>query len=106
MLITFQSKAAPDVTMLKDLAGYLLGLVGKRLDVRGVITHEQLPVAIERLEAAIVDDEKFAAEDDAFHHAVHANRREHRAGLSQQAYPFLDMLRQAREHEADIIWGL
>ena len=60
MLITFQSKAAPDVTMLKDLAGYLLGLVGKRLDVRGVITHEQLPVAIERLEAAIVDDEKFA----------------------------------------------
>ena len=38
MLITFQSKAAPDVTMLKDLAGYLLGLVGKRLDVRGVIT--------------------------------------------------------------------
>jgi hypothetical protein len=63
MLITFQSKAAPDVTMLTDLAGYLLGLVGKRLDVRGVITREQLPGAIERLEAAIVDDKKFGSSE-------------------------------------------
>lgn len=106
MLITFQLKAAPDVTMLKDLAGYLLGLVGKRLDVRGVITPEQLPGAIERLEAAIVDDKKFEEDNAALHHATHANVHEHRAGLSQRAYPFLDMLRQARDHEADVIWGL
>ncbi|SAK87232.1 hypothetical protein AWB67_06987 [Caballeronia terrestris] len=106
MLITFQSKAAPDVTMLKDLAGYLLGLVGKRLDVRGVITREQLPGAIERLEAAIVDDKNTEEGSAPLHHTTHANAYEHRAGLSQRAYPFLDMLRQARDQEADVIWGL
>jgi hypothetical protein len=106
MLITFQSKAAPDVTMLKDLAGYLLGLVGKRLDVRGVITQEQLPGAIERLEAAIVDDKKIDEEHAAVRHAGQVNTSEYRAGLSQRAYPFLDLLRQARDQEADVIWGL
>ena len=58
MLITFQSPATPDVVMLRDLAQYLLGLVGKRLDTRGVILHDELPHAISRLEAAISDDEK------------------------------------------------
>ncbi|SAL00680.1 hypothetical protein AWB81_05923 [Caballeronia arationis] len=106
MLITFQSKAAPDVTMLKDLAGYLLGLVGKRLDVRGVITREQLPKAIERLEAAIVDDKKLEEEQASLHHVLHGRSHEHRAGLAQRAYPFLDMLRQACDSETDVIWGL
>ena len=38
MLVTFRSSAAPDIVMLRDLAQYLLGLIGKGLDVRGVIT--------------------------------------------------------------------
>src|SRR5260370_42443911 len=53
MLITFQSPATPDVVMLRDLAQYLLGLVGKRLDTRGVILHVALPRPISRLEAPI-----------------------------------------------------
>jgi Domain of unknown function (DUF1840) len=106
MLITFQSNATPDVLMLKDLAGYLLGIVGKRLNVRGVITHDELPHVISRLETAISEDEKAAAEDDALHRAVHTSRHEHHAGLSQRAYPFLDMLREAHKQNADIIWGL
>jgi len=38
MMVTFRSSAAPDIVMLRDLAEYLLGLVGKGLDVRGVIS--------------------------------------------------------------------
>ena len=56
MLITFQSPATPDVVMLRELAQYLLGLVGKRLDSRGVILHDELPGAIRRLEAAILTE--------------------------------------------------
>jgi len=36
MLVTFRSAASADVWMLRDLAQYLLGLVGKRLGARGV----------------------------------------------------------------------
>lgn len=106
MLVTFQSRATPNVLMLKDLATYLLGIVGKHLDARGVITRDELPHAISRLEDAISADQKSAAEHDSLHHAIHDSYRERTADLSQRAFPFLDMLRQANEQDADIIWGL
>ena len=105
MLITFQSTASPDVVMLRDLAQYLLGLIGKRLDNRGVIMHDELPDAIGRLEAAISDDAAVEATIEPLHRSVR-NDRESRNRLSQRAWPFLDMMREARRRDADIIWGL
>ncbi len=105
MLITFQSTASPDVVMLRDLAQYLLGLVGKRLDERGVIMHDELPRAIGRLEAAISDDAAAEATLEPLHCST-GNQRESRNRLSQRAWPFLDMMREARKTDADIIWGL
>jgi hypothetical protein len=58
LLVTFQSPTTFDVVMLRDLARYLLGLVGKRLDTHGAILRDELLRAIRRLEAAISDDEK------------------------------------------------
>lgn len=105
MLITFQSTASPDVVMLRDLAQYLLGLIGKRLDERGVIMHDELPGAIDRLEAAISDDATAETTIEPLHSSV-GNRGESRNRLSQRAWPFLDMMREARKSDADIIWGL
>jgi hypothetical protein len=105
VMITFQSRATPDVVMLRDLAQYLLGLVGKRLDARGVILHDELPGAISRLEAAITDDDKAEAALEALHYARDRNE-EAGGGLAQRAWPFLDMMREAYRQDADIIWGL
>jgi hypothetical protein len=105
MMITFQSTASPDVLMLRDLAQYLLGLIGKRLGERGVITHDELSHAIDRLEAAISDDATVEVTVEALHCSP-GNRRESHNRLSQRAWPFLDMMRAARESDADIIWGL
>lgn len=105
MLITFQSRASPDVIMLRDLAQYLLGLIGKRLDDRGVIMHDELPGAIGRLEAAISADAKAEETLESLHCSAD-NHQESRNRLSQRAWPFLDMLREARKSDADIIWGL
>ncbi|HEX7907420.1 MAG TPA: DUF1840 domain-containing protein [Paraburkholderia sp.] len=105
MLITFQSPASPDVVMLRDLAQYLLGLIGKRLDDRGVIMHDELPGAIGRLEAAISDDAAAEATLEPLHRSA-GNQRDSRNRLSQRAWPFLDMMREARKTDADIIWGL
>jgi hypothetical protein len=106
MLVTFRSTATPDVLMLKDLAQYLLGLVGKHLSPRGVILHDELPNAISRLEAAITADEAAQAEQDALYQHAHAHTGESHGGLSRRAWPFLDMMREAERQNADIIWGL
>lgn len=105
MLVTFKSPAAPDVVMLRDLAQYLLGLVGKRLDARGVILHDELPSAIHRLESAIAEDEKAERALEALQHSP-GGRQEGGHDLSRRAWPFLHMMREAQKRSADIIWGL
>jgi hypothetical protein len=108
MLITFKSPAAPDVMMLENLAEYLLGIIGKQLTERGVITHDELPSAIEKLEAAVVVDKKERAEHDGHFHEGEAGHEPHEIpiGLAQRAYPFLDMMRLAKRDNKDILWGV
>jgi hypothetical protein len=106
MLITFKSRATPDVRMPKHLAGYLLGIAGKHLETRGVITVDEMGHVIGLLEKAISEAKENAIRHDALHYAEHDHDHEAAAGLAQRAYPFLDMLRQAHKHGADIIWGL
>ncbi|SAL42089.1 hypothetical protein AWB67_01643 [Caballeronia terrestris] len=108
MLITFKTSAAPDVMMLENLAEYLLGIIGKHLGPRGVITHDELPGAIEKLEAAVVTDKKERAEHDGHFHEGEAGHEPHEIpiGLAQRAYPFLDMLRLAQKANTDILWGV
>jgi hypothetical protein len=108
MLITFKTSAAPDVMMLDNLAEYLLGIVGKSLSERGVITHDELPSAIEKLEAAIHTDKRERAEHDGHFHEGEDGHEPHEIpiGLAQRAYPFLDMLRLAQKENTDILWGV
>ena len=58
MLITFKSHASQDLIMMRDLAVTLLGIIGKHLGERGVITIEELPRCIHILEAAVTDAKK------------------------------------------------
>ncbi|WJF90084.1 DUF1840 domain-containing protein [Paraburkholderia bonniea] len=108
MLITFKCHAAPDVMMLENLAQYLVGIIGKRLGERGVITHDELPAAIAKLESAINTDKQHRAESDGHFHEGEEGHEHHEIplGLAQRAFPFLDMLRAAQKENADIVWGL
>lgn len=108
MLITFKCRAAPDVVMLENLAQYLVGIVGKSLGQRGVITHDELEGAIAKLEAAIVVDKREIAEHEGHFHEGEDGHEHHELpiGLAQRAYPFLDMLREAHRENADVLWGV
>ena len=108
MLITFKCRSAPDVVMLENLAQYLVGIVGKKLGQRGVITHDELDTAIARLEAAIVVDKKEIAEHEGHFHEGEEGHEPHELpiGLAQRAYPFLDMLRAAKKENTDVLWGI
>ncbi|MBY4896742.1 DUF1840 domain-containing protein [Cupriavidus sp. AU9028] len=108
MLITFKSRASQDLTMMNDLAVTLLGIVGKTLGERGVITHAELPRAIHRLEAAVADAsqaQKVADRTDSADQAQQEDEEEP-LHLGQRAYPFLDMLRASLREGADVLWGV
>ena len=107
MLITFKSHATPEVVMMTDLAQYLLEIVGKHLGERGVITHQEIPGCIAKLEAAVGADRDAVAEHHGLNHLSEDDHAAHTpVGLAQRAYPFLDMLRQSQKEDADILWGV
>jgi len=104
-MVTLHSTAAPDITMLRDLAQYLLGIVGKRIGERGVIAADEMPDAIRKLETAISVDEALHAGSKGADLIAGRNARKP-ASLAQRAYPLLDMMRVAQRQHADILWGV
>jgi hypothetical protein len=108
MLYRFKSQATADVVMLEPNARQVLEVIGKQAGAQGIITVDQIPLAITSLEAAIQREaeqgrhhnDSLAAED---HDEV--AEREH-VGLRQRATPFIDMLRRSHAEGRDIMWGV
>lgn len=103
MLVTFKSKASPNITMLENLAQYLLGVVGKKLGERGAIGEDETGEAIAKLEAAIAEDNAAAKKESEGKKAEERDEDE-RLRLAQRAYPLLDMLREAHKQKVAIMW--
>ena len=110
MLITFKSRASADVTMLVDTAKYILGVLGKQLGTRGVITAAEVPDALARLDAAIEAGKKH--EQMLSHNgsaALHHSERDTHPEvirIDQRAWPMREMLRESRDANADGMWGV
>jgi hypothetical protein len=111
MLITFRSKASPDVMMYKEHARRILDLLGKDVD-RGVITAAEAPKAVATIEKETAEsrqhhattdveqDVKAHGDDDKDHENIET------VSFSTRAYPLLEMLRQARDQKCDVMWGV
>jgi hypothetical protein len=112
MLITFKSKAYPNVMMYKDHAKRILDLLHKDSE-RGVITSEEAGRAVKLLENEIEESRKHQAtdeiEEDVKAHPGEQNA-EHEAiqtvTFSARAFPLLEMLRAARDQQTDVLWGV
>ncbi|AXF21878.1 DUF1840 domain-containing protein [Burkholderia pyrrocinia] len=106
-MITFKSKAAQDLDVLKDFAVFVLGVVGKPLGERGVITHDELDDAIAKLEGSVAQAKQARAEHAGHFHEDEADHAHHEVppSLAQRVAPFLTMLREAKAGEADVHWG-
>lgn len=112
MLIKFRSKASPEVLMYKEHAKPILDLLNKDVD-RGVITAAEAPKAVEIIEHEIAEMRKQQAHDDAEQDSKARHEREDLeqagtapVGFATRAYPLLAMLRDARDHKADVMWGV
>ncbi len=105
MIYQFRSKAGPDVIMLADLTQRIFEILGRPLEPRGILTVEQLPTLIIALETAILKDlEDRAKSNEAG--KEHAEKPKLADRLGQRAYPFLEIMKQAKTKDEPVMWGV
>jgi hypothetical protein len=105
MIYQFRSKAGPDVIMLADLTKRIFDILGRALEPRGILTVEQLPALITVLESAILKDlEERAKANDEAENGTEKPKLADRLG--QRAYPFLELMKQAKAKDEPVMWGV
>jgi len=105
MIYQFRSKAGPDVIMLADLTKRIFDILNRPLEPRGILTAEQLPALITALETAILKDlEERAKANEGSENGGEKPRLADRLG--QRAYPFLELMKQAKAKEEPVMWGV
>ncbi|MBU3579076.1 DUF1840 domain-containing protein [Polynucleobacter sp. 73C-SIWE] len=105
MIYQFRSKAGPDVIMLGDLAKRIFDILGRPLEPRGILTVEHLPALITALETAILKDleERSKTQDEAKESTEKPKLTDR---LGQRAYPFLELMKQAKAKDEPVMWGV
>ena len=105
MIYQFRSKAGPNVIMLADLTQRIFEILGRPLEPRGILTVEQLPALIIALETAILKDlEDRAKSNTADQENIEKPKLADRLG--QRAYPFLELMKQAKAKDEPVMWGV
>ena len=105
MIYQFRSKAGPDVIMLADLTQRIFEILGRPLEPRGILTVEQLPLLIIALETAILKDlEDRAKSNTSDQENIEKPKLADRLG--QRAYPFLELMKQAKAKGEPVMWGV
>lgn len=114
MLVTFKSKAAAEVLMYEEHAKRILDLLNKDVK-RGIITSEEAPNAVDKIEAEIAESRLHPASEEVrrdvlAHHGEEGDDSEHEpvefVSFATRAYPLLEMLRAARQNKQDVMWGV
>ena len=105
MIYQFRSKAGPDVIMLADLTKRIFDILGRPLEPRGILTEEQLPELITALETAILKDleERSKVKND---NEEQTEKPKLADRLGQRAYPFLELMKQAKAKNEPVMWGV
>ena len=105
MIYQFRSKAGPDVIMLADLTQRIFEILGRSPEPRGILTVEQLPSLITSLETAILKDLEERTKSNV---ADQANSEKPKLTdrLGQRAYPFLELMKQAKAKDEPVMWGV
>ena len=108
MLYKFQCKKSADVLMLEDLTSRIFEILDRPLETRGIFLIEQLPLAIERLEAAVSEDEKFRKEmlEEKSEKSEDSTPKVKHDRLGQRAFPFIQLLKAALANQEMVIWGV
>lgn len=98
MLVTFSSPAYANITMFGDVALHLLKLMGRRTTVPGALLAEEVPLALQQLEAAVKVDRLSPQPEQSM------EEDETAVSLSQRALPLIEMLKASVKEECNVMW--
>ncbi len=100
MLVTFSCPAYADITMFGDVAVRLLKLMGHGGTVPGALLAEDVPAALERLEAAIEAAEQLPEPQES----GEAEDDEPAVSLPHRALPLIELLKAAAKADCNVMW--
>lgn len=102
MLVTFKTDAYANITMFGDVAVELLRMMGHSGTVPSAINPEDIPAALERLEAALAAREPEPAETAARDDEDQLGGR--RVSLRNRAYPLVELMKAAHREQVPVMW--
>jgi len=98
MLITFTTPVYADITMFGDVALNMLKLMGHSATVPGALLAEDIPEALQRLEAAVEVDKQSPQPP------VEGEDGEAAVSLSHRALPLIELLKAAIKANRNVMW--
>jgi Domain of unknown function (DUF1840) len=99
MLVTFTSPAYANITMFGDVALTMLKLMGHSATVPGALLAEDIPAALQKLEAAVAADRLSPPEQPA-----EDEGGEVPVSLSHRALPLIELLKAAAKAKVNVMW--
>lgn len=103
MLVTFTSKAYPDITMFGEAALHLIKMMGHSGVVPSAIMAEDVPAALDRLKNAIQSESRVPPQEkssDIQDKELH----EQSVSLKNRALPLIELLSAAAKENCDVMW--
>ncbi len=102
MLVTFSCSTYANITMFGDVATRLLTLMGHSVTVPGAILAEDVPAALQRLQAALAAEartpEQSTDADDE------DDENDAPVPITRRAVPLIELLQAAAKAESDVMW--
>ena len=95
MLVKFTSDAYADIVMFGEVANFFIKAMGYSGNIPGAITAENIPIALDNLNKALINVVEDSQQDE---------ENEDYVSLHTRAIPLIEMLEASIEREADILW--
>lgn len=103
MLVTFTSKAYPDITMFGEAALHLLKMMGHSGVVPSAIMAEDVPAALDRLKNAIQSESRVPPPEKSSD-VQDKESQEQSVSLKNRALPLIELLSAAAKENCDVMW--
>jgi hypothetical protein len=100
MLVTFSCPVYASITMFGDVAVRLLKLMGHSGTLPGALLAEDVPAALERLEAAVEADQRSPEPEES----AEGEDGEPAVSLPHRALPVIELLKAAAKAKCDVMW--
>jgi hypothetical protein len=107
MLITFTTKAHPDVVMFGDIAGILLKAMGENEQPPGILRGDNIKLAADKLRSHLqmLPAETISpSEDKGNKQEEEIKEQLNYVGLKKRALPLLDLMDAAYRKNHEVIW--